>query len=196
MSKTVIPTGERALLDECIYGISASLAWHVDDTDITAQKVYGISLSKSLIHQWLESYCGGSVDEDFALSKARLWFTHETGMLLVNNQSVEALNALFSTLKAATIRGALELIISTHIAGDLPIIPADIFSQDEEAMLRIAIKSPPNKPAYRLVNHHNIPGCPKCYQSLIKDSQIQLSARRLTQCMGMSCRALLISLGA
>lgn len=196
VSKSEIPLKERFLLDDCVFGLSASLAWYIHKVDETSQKFFGISLTTALIHQWLESYCEGPVNRTLALQKARLWFEHEIGMLLVNYQPKEALDALELTLESKTIRGALELILTTHESGSKPLVPEGMFSQEEETLLLIVINSDLNRPAYRRVNHHKIKGCPKCHQSLIKDSLVKLSARRLTKCIGMSCKTILISLEA
>ncbi len=192
VSRAEIPIEARSLLDEAVFGIAASLAWHAKDSLPLAKSFYGITLDKSLIHQWLESYSTSSLDKELAISKATSWFTHEVALLLVDGKSDDAIKQLQMVIEQPTIRGILSSIINAVREISSPVIPEDIFNLDEKALIQKLIKSRGMKLPYRLVNHHKQTGCPNCYVALIKDVKTRLSTRRITECI--ECKSILISL--
>lgn len=192
VARANIPADAHGLLDESFAGAAAALASRTKDAIASGHVYQGFFLSKALVHQWMESYFSGEVDKVYVLEKAKSWFAHETAELFVNGNPNEALEALASCLEVPTIRGVLSSMLVFHRLGGKPEIPAGMFSIEEEAQLKQAFKSASEKPAYRMVNHHTIKGCPKCYVSLIKDTNTRLSTRRMAECM--NCKTLLVSL--
>lgn len=189
------PLEQRKLLDDTVFGIAAALALNATESRQGANFIFGITMTKQLVHEWLEAYCHGDVELQDACGRAESWFSHETPRLLVDGMVEQAVSALATALRTQTNRQVLtELVAARESAGDYS-IPADFFSPEELALLRQLKPTKAGRPGYYQVNHHFVRACPNtrsCGVTLIKDTLTKLRLRRIGQCV--NCKAVMISL--
>jgi hypothetical protein len=183
-----IPNDVRSGLDESIFGVVAALALQLSRMAERDRTLQTQSLSPGVIHQWLETYVGGEIDETWACEQAERWFQTETPNLLVDGESMAAVHALRSVLSKPTPRICLSEIVEAHSQGRRIDIPEDIFGARERELILEFIRLPKKSSRHRVVSR-NIRSCPSCHYVIHSSDLVSLRMRRIIRCM--NCKTIL-----
>lgn len=161
---------ERAALDELVFGVAAALAAL---PDVARRHIH--------IHEFLESYLRGKVDESVAIEAARQWLSHECPARLVDDASF-AVNALRRELASLTRRGVLEDFVAARLRGEKVPVPTLPFSPEEQKMLKDVRPSGGGKPYFYAIAPRRQTGCPKCHVKIPDSTLKELMLSRVAKC--------------
>jgi len=104
-----LPDQNRKMVDEIVFGIAAALARNTIESIQDSNAVFGITTTKRLIHEWLETYCRGPVGPTKAIGLAENWFGFQTvaagANLLKFSRSEIAGNYVSAQWDAETVLG-------------------------------------------------------------------------------------------
>jgi hypothetical protein len=184
-----IPADVRSELDEPILGVVATLARQLSSITERDKRFHSETLSPGIIHQWLESYLGGEVDEAWACQQAESWFQSETPHMLVDGDIAVTIDALRSILAKPTPRVFLAQIVDGLRTGRRVHIPEDVFGETEHKLLTDLAKAPKGAARYYVLSR-STRSCPSCRYGIHKSDLAVLRARRVTRCM--HCRSTLL----
>lgn len=177
----------RNALDPLFYGLASALAIHNRNVPVNRDRIFGISATPQLIHEWVDSYSAGHVDVDQATRFAAEWLEHEIALLLLADEypkdANEGMRLIFSTTTTKeAIQEALYMNNTDGLIG--------ILNQDEIDLVK-RVNS--NRATSKEVANIKFRACPKCYQVFQKDVEIRLRNRRIAQCL--NCQTALFWFG-
>lgn len=184
-----IPAAVRSELDDSIVGVVATLARQLSSITERDKQFHVDSLSPGIIHQWLESYLGGEVDEAWACGQAERWFQSETPHMLVEGDTAATIDALRSILARPTPRVYLAQIVDCLRTGRRAQIPENVFGETEHKLLTDLAKAPKGAARYNVLSR-STRSCPSCHYVIHKSDLSTLRTRRVARCM--HCRNTLL----
>lgn len=177
----------RTLLDPLFYGLASALAIHTRNVPDNRDRIFGVSLTPQLIHEWVDTYNAGHIDIARVTSLAADWLKHEIAHLLLAEEYPspvhEGMSLVFST---TTTRDAIRAALYTTSTDGL----VGILNQDEIELVKLVQWNRANSAE---VTNARFRGCPKCYQAFQKDVELRLKNRRIAQCL--NCQTVLFWFG-